>query len=76
MVLVFDFGLGERGTARNAPINGLFAAINKPLLDDVGEQTQFVGFVFLVQREIRIFPITQHPEAFELDALESMYLRA
>ena len=70
VVVVFHFGLGQRGAAGNAPINRLFAAINKAFLHDVGEQAQFVGLVFLVQREIRIVPIAQHAQAFELGALE------
>ena len=70
VILVFDFGLGQRGAAGDAPINRLFAAINKAFLHDVGEQAQFVGLVFLVQREIGIFPIAQHAEAFELRALD------
>ena len=70
VVLVFDFGFGERGAAGNAPINRLFAAINETFFDDVGKQAQFVGLVFLVQREIRIVPIAEHAEAFELRALD------
>ena len=70
VVLVFDLGFGQRGAAGDAPINRLLAAIDKSLLHDVGEQAQFVGLVFLVQREIRIFPIAEHAEAFELRALD------
>src|SRR6185437_15061287 len=39
-------------------------------LDDVREEAQFVGFVFLVEREIRIVPIAEHAEAFKLLALD------
>ena len=70
MVVIFHLGFGERGAARNAPINRLLAAIDKTLGHDVREQAQFVGLVFLVQREIGIFPIAEHAEAFELRALE------
>ena len=70
VVVVFDFGLGQRGAARDAPIHRLLAAIDKTLLHDVGEQAQFVGLVFLVEREIRIFPIAEHAEALELRALD------
>jgi hypothetical protein len=45
VVLVFDLGLGQRGAARDAPIDGLFAAIHEALLDHVGEKPQFVGLV-------------------------------
>ncbi len=66
VVLIFDFGFGQRGAARDAPVNRLLAAIDKALFHNVGEQAQFVGFVFLVQREVRILPIAQDAEAFEL----------
>src|SRR5258707_8204906 len=70
MVVVFDFGFGQRRVTRNAPVNGFLAAINKASLDNVGEQTQFVRFVFLVQREVGIVPIAEDTQAFELFALE------
>ena len=70
MVFVFDLGLSEGGAAGNAPIDRLFAAIDKTLFHDVREQAQFVGLVFLVQCEIRISPVAQHAEAFELRALD------
>ena len=70
VILIFDFGFGQRGAAGNAPIHRLFAAINKALGHDVREQAQFVGLVFLVQREIRIFPIAKDAQPFELRALE------
>ena len=47
VVLVFDLRLRQRGAARNAPIDRLLAAIDKALLDDVGEQPQFLRLVFL-----------------------------
>ena len=67
---VFDLRLGQRGAARDAPIHGLFPAIDEALLDEVREQAQFVGLVFFVQREVGIFPIAQHAEALELRALD------
>src|SRR5208337_1418384 len=70
VVVVFHLGLGQRGAAGNAPIDRFFAAIHETFFDDVGKQAQFVGFVFLVQGEIRIVPIAQHAEAFELGPLD------
>ena len=67
---VFHFGLGQSRAANRTPINGLLGAINKPLFDDVREQAKLIGFVFLVQREIGIFPIAQDTEALELCALD------
>ena len=70
MVFVFDFGLGERGAAGDAPINRLFAAVNEILLHDIRKQPQLVGLVFLIQGEVRVVPITQHAKALELFALD------
>ncbi len=70
VIVIFNLGFGERGATGNAPVNRLFAAIDKTFGDDVCEQAEFIRFVFLVQREIRIIPIAQHAEAFELAALE------
>src|SRR2546429_5517691 len=69
VVFVFHLGLRERRAARNAPINRFLAAIDKSFLDDVGEQPQFVRFVFLVERKVGILPIAKHAKALELLAL-------
>ena len=69
VVFVFDFGLSQRGAAWDAPVHRLLAAVNKSLPDDIGEQPQFVRLVFLVERQVRIVPVAEHAEPFELDAL-------
>ena len=50
VVGVFHLGLGERGAAGDAPIHRLLAAIDEALRDEVGEEAQLVGLIFLVQR--------------------------
>ena len=70
MVLVFHFGLGQGGAARDAPIDRLLAAIDEALLDDVGEQAQFVRLVFLGERQVRVVPVPEHAEPLELGALD------
>ena len=70
VVLIFHFGFGQRGAAGDAPINRFFAAINEAFLDDVREEPQFIGFVFLVQCEIGVFPIAEYAEALELHSLQ------
>ncbi len=67
--MVFDFRLGQRRARRDAPIHRLLAAINKAFLNDVREQSQFIGLVFLVERQIGIVPVAQHTEPLELRAL-------
>ena len=59
VVLIFDLRFGQGGAAGDAPVNRFLAAINETLLDDVGKQPQLIGFIFLVQGEIRIVPIAQ-----------------
>ncbi len=70
MVVVFHLGLGQRSAAWDAPIDRLLATIDEALLHDVREEAQFVGLVFLVEREVRMVPIAEYAEAFELCALE------
>ena len=70
MILVFDLSLRQRSSARNAPIDRLLPAVNKSLLNDICEQTKFIGFVFLVQREVRIVPIAKNSQALELRSLQ------
>ena len=69
VVLVFDLGFGERGLERNAPVNGLLAAVNQALgnegregADDVGFKGRGFGFIF-------VRPVGEHAEAFELGGL-------
>ena len=48
VVLIFHLRLGQGGSARDAPVYRLFAAINKPLFHNVGEHSQLIRLVFLV----------------------------
>ena len=70
MIGIFNFGFSESGAARDAPVDWLFAAINKALIDDVREEPEFIGFVFLVESQVGIIPIAKDAEAFELGALQ------
>src|SRR6266404_1714421 len=69
VVAILDFSFRQGRAAGYAPINRLLAAIDKALLDDVGKEPQFVGFVFLVEGQIRFFPFPKNPQAFKLLAL-------
>src|SRR5216117_1230276 len=66
VVPILDFSFRQGRAAGYAPINRFLAAINKTLLDDIRKEPQFVGFVFLVERQIRLFPFTKNTEAFKL----------
>ena len=70
VVLIFDFGLRQRRAAGDTPIHRLLAAINKPLLDDVRKQPQLIRLVLLGQSQIRIIPVPEHAQAFELRPLD------
>ena len=69
VVFVFDFRLGQRGAAWDAPIDRFLAAIDKTLCHDIREKPEFVRFIFLVQRQVGIEPITQATQTDELSAL-------
>ena len=69
MILIFDLRLGQRRAARDAPVNRFFAAINKPLVHQLGEQPQLFRLVLGMEREVRIVPLAEHAEPLELLAL-------
>ena len=69
VVLILHLRLGQRRAARDTPIDRLLAAIDESLLDQVGEQPQFLRLVGWVQREVRVVPLAEHTESLELLAL-------
>ena len=69
MVLVLDLGLGERGLERDAPIDGLLAAVDQALLHEGGEGAQNVRLEGRILRAIAGGPIGQHAEPLELRRL-------
>ena len=69
VVLILHLRLGQRRAARDTPIDRLLAAIDESLLDQVGEQPQFLRLVGWVQREVRVVPLAEHTESLKLLAL-------
>ena len=69
VVLVFDLGFGERGLERNAPVNGLLAAVNEALGNERSEGADDVGFEGRGFGFILVRPVGEHAEAFELGGL-------
>src|SRR4029453_1401726 len=69
-VLVFHFGFGERGLRTCAPKNRLLRLINEPFLNEYGEGAQDFCLIFGIHRQIRILPIAEDAEPFELFALD------
>lgn len=68
-VLIFDFGLGQRGLLDRGPHHRLGAAIE---LAALGELQEFAGddrLALIVHREVGRIPVAHHPEPLELAAL-------
>ncbi len=79
VVLVLDFGLGERGAAVDAPVHRLLALVDEPLLDELAQRARDRRLVLEVHRQIRRVPRREDPEALELlahDADEALGVRA
>ena len=66
MILIFDLRFGQRRAARDAPVYRFFAAINKPLVDQLGEQPQLLSLVLGMERKVRVVPFAEHAEPLEL----------
>src|SRR4051794_12112320 len=69
-VLVFDLRLSECGLRAAAPINWLQAFINEPLLHENRERAQDIRFVTGIEGEVRVLPLAENAEPFELLALD------
>jgi hypothetical protein len=69
LVGVFDFELGQRGAAVEAPVDGLEATVDVAALHDLLERADFVGFVAEVHGAVGMGPVGQHAQALEVGAL-------
>ena len=69
LVLVFDFGFGERGLAVKAPVHGLEPAIDVALFHDALQSADFVGFRIEAHRAVRIVPVPENAQTLEVGAL-------
>src|SRR6185295_11857945 len=70
LVLVFDFGLGQRRAAIEAPVHGLYALIEVSVADDLAERADLLRLVLRRHRDVRVVPITEHAETLERRALQ------
>ena len=64
-----------------APKDWLFLAVNEAFFHETGKRTDHSRFIRRIERQIRMIPITQNTEAFELAALDvdefaGVFLRA
>ena len=69
-VLIFDLRFGERSLGAGAPKNRLLRLVNQSFLNEDRECAQDFRFVFWIERKIRMFPIAEDTEPFELLALK------
>src|SRR5690348_11563126 len=75
MGFVLDLGIRERSAIAQAPVHGLLAFVDQPPFDKLAERTDDVGLEGVVHREIRMLPVTEHAEPFEVGTLRGHELR-
>src|SRR6267142_124178 len=69
-ILVFYFSFGQRGLRACAPKNRLFRLINETFVNKYSESAQDFCLIFGIHRQIRMLPIAEDAEPFELLALD------
>src|SRR5579884_24369 len=76
MLLVLNFGFGERGVIEDAPIDRTEALIDESVLPEVEEDARDDRFVFARHRRVRMFELAEDADALELLALDvEIFLR-
>ena len=70
MVLVFDFGLGQRRAVLDAPVHRLEALIHVAAVQKLDERARDHRVVVRAHGQVRIVPLAQHAEALEILALD------
>ena len=70
LVGVLDLGLGQRGVAVLAPVDGLVAAIDHALVEHSLEDLNVGGVMLVIERQIRVVPVAKHAKATEASLLE------
>ena len=76
LVGVLDLGLGERGVAVLAPVDGLMTAIDHAFVEHGLEDLDVGGVMLVIERQVGIVPVAEHAQATEagllqLDVLDS-----
>ena len=75
LVRVFDLGLGQRRAAVETPVHRFEAAHDVPVRVDLRERAEHVRLIAEIHRAVRIFPVAEHAETFEIRALHVDLLR-
>ena len=66
VVVVLDFGLGERRAAVDAPVHRLLALVNQPLLDETAKRSRDRRLIGEVHRQVEVIPVAEDAEPLEL----------
>ena len=66
LVLVLDFGLGQRRGAVQAPVHRLQPLVEVTLFEDSAERADFVGLGLECHRQVRVVPLAKNAEADEV----------
>ncbi len=76
VLLVLDFGFGERGSVVDAPVDGAQAFVDEVLFEEVVEGLDDAGLVAVRHGEVGRVPAAEDADALELGALEvDVFLR-
>ena len=70
LVGVLDLGLGKRGVAVLAPVDGLVTAIDHTLIEHGLKDLDVGGVVLVIERQIRVIPVAEHAQATEASLLQ------
>ena len=63
---IFNLGLGQSCFTISAPVNRLFTFINVTLFYHLAKSANLLGFKFLLQGNIGVFPIRTHTQTLKL----------
>src|SRR5437016_14218618 len=63
MVFVFDFGFGESGAIKEAPVHGLAAAVDVTFFHEIEKGACDGGFILMAHRQVGIIPAAENAEA-------------
>ena len=69
LVLIFNLCFRKRRATVRTPVNRLEAFVQVSGINDLAKGADDVGFKFEVHGQVRVFPVTQNHQAFEIVAL-------
>ena len=69
MLVILDFGFGQRRLVVYAPIDGAGAFVNEAAFDKAGKQPRCLSLVMVRHGDIGIFPLAQNAEPLKITRL-------